>query len=672
MDFELRQLFNIPKLQSLADKMYMATGIPFALIDVNGELLVGSGWQPICVNFHRQNLQTEQQCLNSDRSIKSRLASKEKYVIFECPMGLIDCATPLIIEGQHLANVFTGQLLFKKPDESFFMKQAQKYGYNLERYMEALHNVPIFTKDQVIRNLEYLVDFTKQIAQMGIQNWQISLSQKKFQDLVEILPYAIWIATPQNDIEYINPAFTNLFGYTLEDISTIDKWFTLAYPDPIFRQQVRPYYDRDLQAGLPIVENPRIFQVNTKDHQKKTIAFRLVLLEDGKFFSLFEDITDRERQETEKIRAQKIESLSFLAGGIAHDFNNLLTGIMGNINLLQIDDTNPSNLDILNDLKQATERASDLTKQILTFSKGGAPIQKIQQIVPLLHNSINLITRGGEAKVIVDIEPDLPNVNVDAGQIGQVFDNILINAIQAMPSGGEISIKTELLHHDEFYEYPIPAEKYIKITISDTGEGIPEQLQQNIFQPYFSTKSKGNGLGLATAYSIIRKHNGFLTFNSFPRQGTQFLIFIPTISSELSLITSEASELSFHECKVLIMDDEHLVRKTLKKMLNKLGCTVEMAKDGEEALQKFQDHENQSSPFDVVFLDLIVPEGMGGELTVKLLKKQKPSVKVVVSSGFSQDPILANYKEYGFDGRLNKPYHIEDLQKIIQEMNSKK
>lgn len=649
----------------------MATGIPFALIDVEGKLLVGSGWQPICVNFHRQNFQTEQYCLNSDRSIKSRLATKEKYVMFECPMGLIDCATPLIIEGQHLANVFTGQLLLKEPDEPFFEEQARKYGYNLDRYMEALRNVPIFTKDQVIRNLEYLVDFTKQIAQMGLQNWQISLSQKKFKNLIEILPYAIWISTPQNEIEYINPAFTKLFGYNLDDISTIDKWFTCAYPDPIFRRQVRPYYDRDMQAGKPIVANPRIFQVYTKNKQTKTIAFRLVPLEDGKFFSLFEDITDRERRETEKIRAQKIESLSFLAGGIAHDFNNLLTGIMGNINLLQIDDTNPSDLDILNDLKQATERASDLTKQILTFSKGGDPIQKIQQIAPLLHNSINLITRGGEAKIIVDIESDLPNVNIDAGQIGQVIDNILINSIQAMPSGGEISIKAELLHQEEFYEYSIPAEKYIKIIISDTGKGIPDELQQNIFQPYFSTKSQGNGLGLATAYSIIRKHNGFLTFNSTPGHGAQFLIFIPTISAKLSLITPEALELSFQGCKVLIMDDELLVRKTLKKMLNKLGCTVEMAKDGQEAISIFQDHENESSPFDVVFLDLIVPEGMGGELTVKLLKEKKPTVKVVVSSGFSQDPILANYKEYGFDGRLNKPYRIETLQKIIQEMVSK-
>lgn len=794
MKIDIKDLLDIKNLQILVDKMYMATEIPFALIDFDGNILVGAGWQPLCVSFHRANPQTEKFCIESDKSIDSRLQKQEKFVLYKCPLGLMDAATPLIIDGNHVGNVFTGQFLFKEPDNTLFEEQAKKYNFDQKKYLTALKNIPIFTKEQVIRNLEFLVEFTKHLTELTLKNieiqknqieisqmkfsieyasfpiiwlnlkaeivyankmaskileysnseligmkiflinhqlneknWKTHLShyrkyksiqfesvhhtksnrqipvqitgnlmhigeeeyiigyiydisekqekerqliqsEQRFRNLIEKTPYAIWVATKENKVEYINPEFTKLFGYSLEEVTPLDKWFALSYPNEENRKRAQKFYAMDIEKGEEILADPRIFSVNTKDSGQKLIAFRLIPMEDGKFYTLFEDITDRDRLESEKIRAQKIESLSLLAGGIAHDFNNLLVGILGNINLLQLESSNPAQKDLLKDLENATLRASDLTKQLLTFSKGGTPIRKIQSLETILMESLKFIMRSSNLRYNVEIADNLPNVYVDASQISQVFNNLIINSIQSMPSGGEINVNVKLINKDEIYDKKLEAFQYIKVEIIDEGEGIPKALQKNIFQPYFSTKPDGNGLGLATVYSIMKKHDGYITFTSEEGQGTHFSLFFPVINEKPAKLEQSPKIFSQIQKKVLVMDDDAIIRKTLKKMLEKLGCSVVVTKDGEETLRIIEEYESQGDPFNLIILDLIIPGGMGGKETVQKLRIIKPHLKIIVSSGYSQDPVLAKYKEYGFDARLNKPFRMEELSHTIKEV----
>ena len=384
------------------------------------------------------------------------------------------------------------------------------------------------------------------------------------------------------------------------------------------------------------------------------------------------DITERKLLEDERIRAEQIESISLLAGGIAHDFNNILVGILGNINLLQyLGDLNEDQQLILDDMEKATHRAADLTNQLLTFSKGGTPVKACCNIHDIIEESVSFVMSGSKSSVRLSFADNIPMIDLDKGQINQVMNNLLINALQAMPNGGQITVETELTMGKEVEILPLDDEPYIKITVSDTGIGIPDDEKSKIFDPYYSTKEDGTGLGLATCFSIISRHDGFITFESEDGQGTSFFVYLPVIQKICKLQLKNptidgAIEEQDQSLNILIMDDDEMVLRTMRKILKKLGHNVYTTKSGRKAREVYENLLTKDVKIDLIIIDLTIPGGMGGVETVKAIRQLDSNVYAVVSSGYSNNPVLAGHKDFGFDDLLPKPFKLEDMRQVIK------
>lgn len=385
---------------------------------------------------------------------------------------------------------------------------------------------------------------------------------------------------------------------------------------------------------------------------------------------VFRDITEKRHLEEKLLKSEKIESLGVLAGGIAHDFNNLLNAIMGNIDLAVMDLPPGDRIhESLSRAEKAILRAKDLTQQLLTFSKGGAPIKKTASISELIRDSADFAIRGSNAKCGFDLPEDLWKVEIDLGQMSQVINNVVLNGIHAMPGGGQIYIHAENIVIG--YNGPeLKQGKYVKVTIKDTGSGISKEHLPRIFEPYFTTKHTGSGLGLATTYSIIKKHDGHIEVASEIGKGTIFSIFLPALSgnTELNPLPVEQPSSKKGRGRILLMDDDDMVRTTTSEMLRRIGYEVVETAEGNDTLEKYNTARNSGEPFDAVILDLTIPGGMGGKETILKLREFDPGVKAIVSSGYSSDSIMANYLQYGFSGVLTKPYQTKDLSSVLQKV----
>jgi PAS domain S-box-containing protein len=382
-----------------------------------------------------------------------------------------------------------------------------------------------------------------------------------------------------------------------------------------------------------------------------------------------EDISQRKKMEQELLKSEKLESLGFLAGGIAHDFNNILAAVMGYISLakFQVDQKDQVILK-LNEAEKAISRAKDLTMQLLTFSKGGAPMKIPASITELVRDTMDFSLSGSKVKCKYQVQGRPWNIEIDEGQISQVIQNLIINAEQAMPSGGTIEITIKNTKITEKYELPLKEGKFVLISIRDEGTGIPQDHIDKVFDPFFTTKQKGSGLGLSTAYSIVKNHNGLITVDSELGKGTTFYIYLPATTKRLAKNREENKKILVGHGKILLMDDETMILKSISELLQQMGYTVETAKNGTEAINLYIDAQRVHQSFDLVILDLIIPGGMSGAQTVKELKRIDPKVKVVVSSGYSTDPVMANFRKYGFVGALSKPFKPKELSSLLHEL----
>lgn len=383
---------------------------------------------------------------------------------------------------------------------------------------------------------------------------------------------------------------------------------------------------------------------------------------------VFRDVTEKQRLEKEILKIKKIESVGILAGGIAHDFNNLLSAILGNINLARIKlepDCHPGNL--LKEAEKAALRARHLTQQLLTFSKGGEPLRETADLAEIIHDNVGFVLRGSQTHYDIDVPDDLWQVAIDPGQIGQVIQNIVINSRQAMDTtGGHITITAE--NCADCTEPGLLTEKCVNVTIKDNGPGIPLNILEKVFDPYFTTKQDGSGLGLAICHSIIQKHNGTLLVHSEPEKGVVFTLKLP-VAQKINSLQGIAPKVKTNQnknLKILVMDDEKMLLNVAFEMLNALGHQVKTATDGAEALTLYQEALEQGIPFDTVILDLTIPGGMGGKEACTKLLELHPQAKIIVTSGYSNDPVMANYQEYGFVAILAKPFFLQDLKKVLE------
>jgi PAS domain S-box-containing protein len=380
---------------------------------------------------------------------------------------------------------------------------------------------------------------------------------------------------------------------------------------------------------------------------------------------VFQDISAKQKTEQELLRTEKLRSLGILAGGIAHDFNNILAAILCNIQLAMLklkknEDIRP----YLSNTIETTRKASDLTKQLLTFSQGGAPVKKDASLNELIKDTSEFVLRGTKTKAAFTIPDDLWAASIDIGQISQVINNLVINAQQAMPQGGIISIGAQniVIEADSRFQ---PG-KYIKITIQDQGTGISPVNLPKIFDPFYTTKKDGNGLGLATSYSIIARHNGYIEVESQVGSGTSFFIYLPALEIKVPQPQSvKEMEFSGDGYKILIMDDELKILNAVGEMLQYYGYRVALTTDGAEAISLYKQAKYDEEPFDVIIMDLTVPGGMGGQEAIVHLRNFDPQVKVVISSGYADDPIMADYERYGFVGVVTKPYKIDELNEVL-------
>ena len=492
---------------------------------------------------------------------------------------------------------------------------------------------------------------------------EIHLAEQRFYSVLEVIPAFVYLKSKDYHIKYANQEFKKIFGSELslpcyKLIKGIDHPCKYCPTDRVFKTGKS-------QQGEWTHPDGRVFMM----------YYSLLPDSDGTpmVVEVGVDITKIKKLENERIRAQKIKSISLLAGGIAHDFNNILVGILGNVNLLQLDDNFTEEQETtMHDMELAVFRAKELSQQLLTFSKGGSPEKSVSDLEKLIREAVSMVSRGKKNKTVLNFADNLPRVNIDYGQITQVITNIVLNSIQASVEQGIIEITTKNISLDEECGIPLPIGDYIKIDIKDNGIGIQEEDKAQIFDLYYSTKSDGNGLGLPICYSIIQRHEGHITFNSKIGVGTTFSIFLPIYLGELELNDKKDQSSSnilksSQNSYVLLLDDDPIIRKTITKMLNRLEYHVKSFSHGEELLKYYKQERQEKSPLniDAIILDLTIPGGLGGKEIIDQLRALDPDQYIIVSSGYSNDPILINYKKYGFDIALKKPFTFLELKNVF-------
>jgi two-component system, cell cycle sensor histidine kinase and response regulator CckA len=461
-----------------------------------------------------------------------------------------------------------------------------------------------------------------------------------------------------------NPEFARIHGFKrVEDLLGARPGEFLPFKGPN-----KGLYRRWIESGYPILSGET--SESSPDGSPRFLENTLIgIVNNGRLIGFWlakRDISSRRDIHADELRAQKLESLGLLAGGIAHDFNNILTAVLGNLDLARMlclqDENIRSRLD---EAQRAAFRARDLTTQLTTFSKGGVPVKKRCKLGPILKEAAGFALTGSNTALSSSIPDNLGAVHADEGQIGQVINNIVLNACQAMPEGGEVFLSAQdvLLGPDD--AVPLSDGPYVRISIADTGPGIPETYLGRVFDPYFTTKTKGTGLGLATSYAIVKKHGGHIEVESRVGVGTTFHIFIPSSTDCPAEPKAERREPLRGAGRILVMDDQPEVLAVVVDLLRHMGYETASAQHGEQAVRLYREALDAGAPFDVVIMDLTAPGAMGAKATVPKLLKINPNVKAVVGSGYSDDPALRRFREYGFSAVVTKPYSVAELHKTL-------
>jgi len=493
-------------------------------------------------------------------------------------------------------------------------------------------------------------------------------SEEQFRTLAEASLTGIFIFQ-DGKFRYTNPALGRIFGYETSELIGRKGPIDLIHPED---REAADAYGRQCLKGQE--EEAPVFTfrgVKRDGHLIDCEVLQAGVLYRGRqaVIGTLLDVTRRKRMEEELLKTQKLESLGVLAGGIAHDFNNILTAISTNISMAKLyGDLEEDISEMLGDAEKASVRAKNLTQQLLSFSRGGAPVRRTVSIVKTLQEHTEFALSGSNVKCEYSIAKDLRQVEADEGQIGQVIHNLVINAKQAMPEGGVIKVGAENVPADRLENMPLKPGNYLRISITDHGVGIPERHLQSVFDPFFTTKQKGSGLGLTSAFTIVKNHDGHLHVDSEVGVGTTVRVYLPASNERTSSREETRGRPLQGQGRVLLVDDEEIIRAAASEALTRLGYDVRLAADGAEGAGIYEQAMKEGHPFDVVLLDLTIPGGMGGKEAVRELLRIDPNAKVIASSGYSNDPVMADYRTHGFREVIAKPYRIDDLSEVLHKV----
>ncbi|MEM9445580.1 MAG: PAS domain S-box protein [Verrucomicrobiota bacterium] len=493
-------------------------------------------------------------------------------------------------------------------------------------------------------------------------------SERNYMALAEASPVGIFRATCEGEWFYVNQRCCELTGCSIESLKGIN-WRLAVHPDDI----------DDLDCSWKMANEAQMsfmheFRFVHRNGNITWVYGQAATERDAEgnvtgYVGTITDITERRQMAEEHEKLSRLESLGVLAGGIAHDFNNILSPILGNLSLAKsLVETDDDIYDCLDESERASIKARDLTQQLLTFAKGGAPIKRVADLKTLVEESAIFALHGANVTADFQFDDNLMAANIDQAQIGQVIQNLVINAVQSMSQGGVIKIRAKNETQVNHPHLPSLEGNYVSISVEDKGSGIDPRDLDRIYDPYFTTKSRGHGLGLATTLSIVQKHDGYLGAKSELEVGTTFTIYLPALADVCVVHNPEHVAPVRGTAKILVMDDEKSVRTVMTRLLKRLGYDVGVAPEGGIALQMYKEASENSDPYDLVIMDLTIRAGMGGEKAIELLRTYDPHALAIVFSGYSDNPVMADYEHYGFNAAIQKPFTIQAMSRSIESV----
>jgi two-component system cell cycle sensor histidine kinase/response regulator CckA len=523
-------------------------------------------------------------------------------------------------------------------------------------------------------------DYLTKPLDLGLLSVRLSVAERQIRELAER-------NHARAALQESARTLTNILENTTDGFFAVDRQWKFTYLNPEAEKLLARARDdligRELWKEFPELNNSP-FELNYRrvmteqepaefeaSDEAGKVWFEVHAYPSGGGVSVFfRDMTERKHNEEERLTTSKLESLGTLAGGIAHDLNNILTVISGNIGLAQLDAPRDAGslLSFLSKAGQAAQHAAHLSSQLLTFSKGGAPLKRVASISELLGQAAEFSLYGSNLRADIDIAVDLWKAEVDPGQIEQVINALMINAREAMPHGGTVRISGRNVELEEKSGSLLPAGRYIKIMIADRGGGISEALATKIFDPYFTTKPTGSGLGLSISYSIVKRHGGVLHLENSSPEGSTFAFYLPATERPVAAPEPEVSErvFNFNHQKVLVMDDEAAIRDLTSQLLGTLGYEVMAVPDGREAVKVYERALRRGESFQAVILDATIRGGMGGLATIERLRSVDPNVNAIICSGYSDEAALSQFLAYGFRSALPKPFTRRELADALQ------